>query len=203
MSCLTDFEISQLYEETRLGVSSAAFDKLVSLADENNHLAEGYLFLIYIFGGCASVTMDEEKATTYADRSIDWLKKEASNGNPYAQLLLGDCFLSGKGVGGENHDEAAKWFELSAKQGYAYGQYQLALCLQFGWGGRQDDLDALKWYTLAAEQGHAQAQNKLGKFYENGSCGAEANNAVAIKWYQLAADQGHSESKEKVQLLLG
>ena len=75
--------------------------------------------------------------------------------------------------------------------------------MQFGWGGRQDDLDALKWYTLAAEQGHAQAQNKLGKFYENGSCGAEANNAVAIKWYQLAADQGHSESKEKVQLLLG
>lgn len=45
--------------------------------------------------------------------------------------------------------EAARWYEWSAKYGFAPAQNNIATLLESGDGGRKDEIEAYKWYILA------------------------------------------------------
>jgi len=61
----------------------------------------------------------------------------------------------------QSDNEALKWFEKSANQGYSEAQYNLGTMYQNAIGVDQDFKKAVKYYNLAAAQGHAEAKNNL------------------------------------------
>ncbi len=86
-------------------------------------------------------------------------------------------------------NEAAKWYEISARQGLAKAQNVLASLYEKGTGVVKDREQAMNWYTKAAESGYAIAQYNLGSVY------LEAKNyAEATHWFLLAAKQGHPQA---------
>ena len=105
---------------------------------------------------------------------------------------MGEFNQNGIGVS-QDLDTATKWFTLSAEQGNAEAQNNLAVIYSerlFGRGYKT----AVKWYTLAAEQGYAPAQLGLGAMYDNG-WGVKRDPGVATKWYTLAAEQGYAPAQ--------
>ena len=57
--------------------------------------------------------------------------------------------------------EAVKWYRLSAEQGDAVAQYNLALCYENGDGVSKDIVEARRCYQKAAEQGDEGAKEAL------------------------------------------
>ena len=106
---------------------------------------------------------------------IGELRARAEAGDAEAQNLLGLRCVLGDGV---EQDKAAAhhWFELSAKQGYAKGQYNLAVMYGSGLGGSKNHKQAVKWYRRAADQGLNAADYNLtdgGFMFSNGHGGGQ------------------------------
>ena len=101
---------------------------------------------------------------------------------------------NGQGVP-QDYTEALKWYRLSAEQGDADAQNNLALMYINGQGVPQDYAEAVKWWHLSAEQGNADAQNNLGVVYELGN-GVLQSNVMAHMWYNIASANGHPKSGE-------
>lgn len=110
----------------------------------------------------------------------------AEQGNAFAQWLLGELYLNGKG----DFINAMKWYTKSADQGYAAAQFSLGCLYYEGSYVKEDLLKAVELFTKAAEQGNRDAQFELGRCYKNGF-GVEIDYVKAIEWYTKAAEQGH------------
>ena len=114
--------------------------------------------------------------------------------NAKTQFEIGVTYMDGDGVP-ENYVEGAKWFRLSADQGYAEAQYALGSMYNWGQGGLpKDEVEAVKFYRYAAEQGYAEAQVALGVRNKNGD-GVSQNEKEAAEWFRLAAEQGHARGQ--------
>ena len=74
-------------------------------------------------------------------------------------------YYNGKGVP-QDYKEAVRLYRLSAEQGFAQAQHNLALMYEYGQGVPQDYKEAIKWYRLSAEQGYADAQHNLELLYK-------------------------------------
>jgi len=98
-----------------------------------------------------------------------------------------------------DYTKAYEEFKKLAEQGYARGQYNLALIYLVGEGVAQDYVEGLKWLRKAAEQEKgkddelivAQAQFYLGGMYAEGR-GVPKDDVEAAKWLRMAADSGIS-----------
>jgi uncharacterized protein len=73
---------------------------------------------------------------------------------------LGLAYERGLGVS-SNETEAARWYQLAAKQGDPIGQYFLALSLAQGHGIPKDPSKAIELPQHSAEQGYLPAQLDL------------------------------------------
>ena len=69
-------------------------------------------------------------------------------------------YLCGTGVG-QDYAEALRWFQKSALQGNAGGQYMLGDMYSRGEVLERDDGEAVSWYRKAAEQGYPHAKEAL------------------------------------------
>lgn len=98
---------------------------------------------------------------------IEILRADALAGDSEAQNNYGCAFSSGDGVE-KDLKEAAKWFEIAAKNGNRYGQYNIAMYYRNGWGVERNVIKAIEWYEKSAFQGYGKAANALGEIYEKG-----------------------------------
>ena len=158
--------------------------------------------------------------SAFRDAFRHGLRKEAMNGHSTAQWALGVAFHFGLGVGrdvtaakywyersasqrdalgqvslgfsvGEAEPEAgALLYMLSAEQGNASGQFNLAVVLERGIGVPKNEELAAAWYEKSAIQGFDVAQNNLGVLYQYGR-GVPQNFTEAIRLYRLSAEQGN------------
>ena len=86
-------------------------------------------------------------------------KRLAEQGNASAQYNLGNMYDLGEGVP-ENNAEAAKWYRLSAGQGYIIAQVALAvLYLINEEGDPQNNIRAYMWFSVAAGRDSATLVN--------------------------------------------
>ena len=141
---------------------------------------------------------------------VEFLKKVDENGDAEFQYIVGRCYSNGHHIEitndmeqnygiessciiEKNHDEAIKWYTLSAVQGHAGAQFLLGRTLDpsltFIDYADKDSEKAVKWYKLSSEQGHPRAQNNLAMCYENGN-GVTQSYSEAIKLYSLSSEQG-------------
>jgi len=67
----------------------------------------------------------------------------------HAQVLLGDCHLSGSYGFSKDARKAVNLFRLAAERGNAYAKVSLGSCYATGTGVRKDDATAATWLTAA------------------------------------------------------
>ncbi len=123
----------------------------------------------------------QELALVYVQKSKDMYAIEM-----YQKGL--DYYWGRKGKRSD-YQEAIKWYQKAADQGYAKAQYNLAFMYANGKGVQQDDKQALYWYQKAADQGGVNAQFNLGIMYNIGK-GVQQDYRQAVYWFQKTADQG-------------
>ena len=86
--------------------------------------------LVFIFFLFIQPVYSEEK-------TVDWYKKSADQGNAVAQSQLGMMYYVGEGVS-KDYKKASCWFKKSALQGIAPAQYNLGVMYSNGNGVSQD-----------------------------------------------------------------
>lgn len=112
------------------------------------------------FGALTALPAQAEKIKFYEDPLYQPLNKDdphpmsdlialAEQNDVRAQFILADLYAKGKGGLAKDTKKAQKWFEASARQGYAPSFLRLAALAK-----RADDpVSAYQWYTLAGEVG--------------------------------------------------
>lgn len=78
--------------------------------------------------------------------------KLAEEGDAWSQMMLGKCYLYGKGLE-PDFDQAVYWFQCAAEQGETAAQELLGECYENGWGVEVDAEKAKEYYKLAEENG--------------------------------------------------
>ncbi|MBQ6142317.1 MAG: sel1 repeat family protein [Kiritimatiellae bacterium] len=74
-----------------------------------------------------------------------WWRKNAEQGDVFAQNKLGICYAYGYGVK-PDYTEAVKWWQKAAEQGHAGARYNLCRCYYYGIGVKSDIHKASDWY---------------------------------------------------------
>jgi uncharacterized protein len=91
-------------------------------------------------------------------------------------------------------EEAVKWYQLSANQGHADAQNNLATMYAEGEGVERDSNKAAKLYENAAQQGNFDALNNLGTMYMQG-VGVPRDYLKAYMWFHLGEMKGDRSAK--------
>jgi TPR repeat protein len=128
------------------------------------------------------------------DRAIFYFRMASKH--VLAQLYLGTCYKYGYGVT-IDHQEALKWWLLSAKQGQPVAQNNIGYEYLIGQVVTMDYTEAKKWFLMSATQGYITAQYHLGFLYDTGK-GVDVNYYEAYDWYRLASNQGDQNAKERL-----
>ena len=140
-------------------------------------------------------------------QALQFLKPLADKNDPRAQVRVARMLLEARATG-RDKPEAIRMFsaalapiQLTASQGHAWAQSDLADYYFDGLVIDQDRRTAAVWYQRAAEQGYAPAQTNLGWLYFNGYDGVAPNRAVAIHWFNEAAAQGNQAAANNLRAL--
>ena len=149
--------------------------------------------------------------------------ERVQDGDAQDQYVLAGMYWNG--IGTEvDYEEAIKWLQLAANQGYAPAQYMLGHVMDVDCEEEQ----ALEWYQKAADQGYHQALYAIGVihfendepeayeyfmeasrhfstpdlYYYIAMClqiglGVEENQEQALKYFVAAADAGSADAAEE------
>jgi hypothetical protein len=121
-----------------------------------------------------------------------WYEQAAQQGNPYAQMALGDRYEAGLGVA-KNLIVAADWREKAAKRGNVQAQLKLGEMYLTGAGVTKNLAQAEYWLNRAAVAGNSEAQFELNKLYRNPDW-EKHNPALANDWLAKSAAQGYEDA---------
>ena len=80
----------------------------------------------------------------------------AEAGSADAQAIMGALHRTGQAVA-RDYGEAARWFDLAARQGHVEAQFNLGALYNYGAGVARDLVEAYAWYELAANAGNGDA----------------------------------------------
>ncbi len=128
------------------------------------------------------------------DKAYQQFQRSAAEGNPDAQVNLGNLYLQGLGV--EHSDlKAYDWYAKAARQGHAQSLGKLAIMHYQGLGVAEDHAAAADWFRKAAENGNADAAMILAELHARGD-GVSKSKPEAYLWYSIAADLGKAEASE-------
>ena len=115
----------------------------------------GILFVALTLAGTAVAGSLEDGAEALARgdfaTALRLLRPLAENGNPDAQINLGNMYFDGNGVPQDNA-ESVKWYLLAADQGSADAQIALGFLYEYGEAVPQDYVQAHKWFDLAGSR---------------------------------------------------
>lgn len=124
--------------------------------------------------------------------SMEVVVQEAENGNPKAQLLLGQIFENGDGVV-QDYSESFRWYKAAAEQGDVAALVQIASFKAEGLGTDKDLIGAMGLYEKAADAGDIASMHIIGSMIENG-LGTDQPPINAISWYEKSANAGFLDS---------
>lgn len=125
-----------------------------------------------------------------------WFEQAAQQGNPYAQMALGDLYEQGAGVN-KNLKVAADWREKAARRGNVQAQLKLGQMYLSGSGVVKDLNKAEYWLKRAAIEGNSEAQFELGKLYRTEGW-QKHDPDLGNSWLAKSAAQGYEGAVEFV-----
>jgi hypothetical protein len=121
-----------------------------------------------------------------ADALLAVLKERAASGDAASQYTLAEYHDRGLGVP-EDVNEAFRWYERSAGNGYRLAWMRLGLCHRDGHGTPADPAKALDCLHRAAQAGVPLAMGILGECSAEGQ-GVPQDAAEAARWYRRGAE---------------
>lgn len=127
------------------------------------------------------------------------LRLAAQAGDPSAEFTVASRLGEGRGVP-QDIEEAARWYQRSAQQGFALSQYRLGTYYERGLGVTRDVGRAQAWYQRAAEQGNVKAMHNLAVILAGRDNGGP-DYTRAAQWFQKAADHGLRDSLFNLAIL--
>ena len=137
-----------------------------------------------------SISATELEGSTPAD--LETLIENANTGSAKAQVEYGRMLQSGARLE-KNEKEAARYYEMAARQGDARGECSLGICYYHGVGVAQSYKLAVKYLKRSSDKGNKEAQYYMGMCMKDGT-GVEKNTKSAIKYFKAAAMQGEVAS---------
>jgi len=147
-----------------------------------------------LLAACASIALAQDKI------NIDDLKVRSDAGDRSATRQLAEMYYVGRGGVEQNFSEAARWYEILAKQGDRRAQTSLGLMYARGYGVKKDPEAAHRWWNFAAAQNDPGAQYNLGLSYAQGD-GVKQDHERAVQWYSKAASRGHVQAQHNLGTL--
>lgn len=90
--------------------------------------------------------------------------------------------------------EKAEHYRQIAEQGFADGEYNYGVCLEFGVGIEKNCELAVSWYRMAAAKAYAPAVFRLGVCFQDG-IGVSSDLTEAVRFFTEAATLGHAEAQ--------
>lgn len=126
----------------------------------------------------------------------------ASKGNSKAQYMLGFYYENELGGLEKNIDEAQKWYEKSALQGYGEAMNALGNIYLDEDTNLYDAEKAIYWYEKAIERGWFEGYLSLGECYKDGR-GVEQDYQQAYDLYMKALDIVNDEDRGFVYYTIG
>ena len=136
------------------------------------------------------------------NKEFDSMLSQATQGDKFAQLVVGHMYEEGIGVAKSDH-EAIKWYTRAAEQKLPKAQFLLGTMYEKGQGIQKDYIESFKWYYRAAEQGYGAAQVSVAEAYVYGKGVPKDQYKEAIKWLEKAANQGVPGARDAVNHLKG
>ncbi len=127
------------------------------------------------------------------------LRLAAQAGDPSAEFTVASRLGEGRGVP-QDVEEAARWYQRSAQQGFALSQYRLGTYFERGLGVPRDVGRAQAWYQRAAEQGNVKAMHNLAVILAGRDNGGP-DYTRAAQWFQKAAEHGLRDSLFNLAIL--
>jgi len=127
------------------------------------------------------------------------LRLAAQAGDPSAEFTVASRLGEGRGVP-QDIEEAARWYQRSAQQGFALSQYRLGTYYERGLGVPRDVGRAQAWYQRAAEQGNVKAMHNLAVILAGRDSGGP-DYTRAAQWFQKAAEHGLRDSLFNLAIL--
>lgn len=119
---------------------------------------------------------------------------DATDGKPEAQMLLGQLYFNGEGVG-KDIQAALYWYEKAADQGLVDAQYRLGSLYFDGKSDIPKDYDkAYQWLKLALDNGQNDAKAKLEGLYKTES-GKVVNLHESPEILQQVASTGNKQAR--------
>jgi hypothetical protein len=116
------------------------------------------------------------------------IEKE-TNGDHWAQYMLGWCYDDGKGTD-QDHIKEVEFYTKSAEQGNSLAMNNVGTSYYNGDGCDQNFTKAFEWYEKSAKLGNSTAMYNVGIYYEGGT-GVTKDLIKAKEWYAKAVAQGH------------
>lgn len=177
-------EAKRLYEMAAVGGKSEAYRNVSSLAGKDIR-NEAVLRSLLAVDNCDACDGDAS-ASGLAARDYNGLKALADKGDAPARYNLAVRLLNGDHAN-QDPSEAARLFTLSARQGYAPAQRQLAQLHLRGQAVAKSKVLAHSWLNLAAKSGGSEADTARAQMEElevsmTTSEIAEAQK-IAAGWY--------------------
>ena len=160
-------------------------------AEKGNPLGRIVLAQFYFTG--YGMEKDQEKGRVLAMQGADGLHALAEKGDVWAQFELGLVTTAGLGVD-RKPEEAVKWFQKAADQGFAPAQAAFGRCLLSGFGVAKDVDAGFPWVKKSAEQGFPEALLMLGHLYMNG-IGVAKSASEALSCYRKASESGYPDAQ--------
>ena len=134
------------------GETKEALALLRSSANKGQAAAQYRLGKLYEAG--TGVTRDLETALTLIEQA-------ARSGNRIAMHDLANFYANGVGGVEQDLSLAAQWFKKAAERGVVDSQYNVGYLYEFGFGVKQNPVEAYVWYNIASAQGDTEAGRRI------------------------------------------
>jgi TPR repeat protein len=167
--------------------------------------ATSRLACLLLAAGCIGFAAAQDRpagaAASPGKVSVEDLKTRSAAGDRSATRQLAEMYYVGRGGVEQDFAEAARWYEVLARQGDARAQTSLGLMYARGYGVERNMQTAHRWWSFAAAQNDPGAQFNLGLSYSRGE-GVARDYQRAAEWYNRAAVRGHVQAQRNLGLLL-
>ena len=133
-----------------------------------------YKTLIFVF-----LLISGMKLSAQADFSK--IRSSAEKGDPGSMFMLGNHYFYGSEKVKRNFTLAAYWFQRAANAGLVDAMFNYAVCLDRGFGVKQNRYNAWLWYQKAAKGGSDHAKYNLAQILFSGIPEDKGKNITGVK----------------------
>lgn len=152
------------------------FAKLLSLAEEGNHVAQFRVALM----------LEHDQVKTPTEHSVlDWYVAAAQNGNENAQLRIAHCLYSGEGCE-TDRVKALNWLRFSADNNNTRAQFLLGKILINSDFEYANQTEAAEWLRKAAHKQYMPAVSEYARLLAFSDDSNVRNMTEAVKYAELA-----------------